>query len=150
MAKPIQLSNHGAVALREHSINPDQSAIANLQKFPHPREKTIAQYMDQNPNAPRCSRCGERCPLPEDLNQHPIPPDTAAVVCSPCTRLLAALWSKGYWKDMEDRQARKCRQCGISLHHRGRQRFCAACRKIRNRDAVRRHRRNPPKTVSDM
>lgn len=103
------------------------------------REKRIIEYMSENPNGNRCSRCGVSVKVARG---------TAACVCFRCTHLLAQLWAAGYWKK-KAKPARLCPDCGSTL--RKRRRYCDACtrRRTRKRDrAKKRQMRKQPVALS--
>ncbi len=99
------------------------SILPSNRPEPSPREKTINQYMLENPRGNKCSRCGVGVPSARG----------AACLCWCCTHLLAQLRATGYWKRKEPKQA--CPDCG-GERPKGTQR-CAGCAKKRRREKQR-------------
>jgi len=96
-----------------------------------PREKTIRQYLDSNPQGDRCSRCGDFVPRVKG----------EACVCWRCTQFLSELETRDYWKHQAP--VRTCPDCG-GERRKGKQRcdFCAGKqRRNKTRERVRRQRR---------
>lgn len=116
-------------------------ASISITEGPRMREKRIIEYMSENPNGNRCSRCGESVVVASD---------TAACLCCRCTHLLTELRKAGYWKD-ETVAARLCPDCGSTL--RKRRRYCDACtrRRTRKRDRTKKRRmRKQPVALSPI
>lgn len=67
------------------------------------REKTISEYMTDNPNGTKCSRCG--------LDVEHADKRCTASVCWRCSLLGACLMKKKYWKI----QKKKCKKCGKQI-----------------------------------
>ena len=112
-----------------------QSGVHNMQDKPRPREKTIKQYMLENPNGKLCSRCGDEVPGARG----------DACVCWRCTSLLAGMKRKGYFKK-EVEPKRLCPDCS-GERPKGKQR-CEKCTKHRRRKKQRILMRNKRSAVS--
>lgn len=96
-----------------------QSALEDLNHGRSRREKTVTEYLRDNPDGNMCSRCGRTVPSARGV----------ACLCSKCTDLLARLRAKGYWRVRE--KTRTCPDCGGTLAKR--RRYCLACAKRRRR-----------------
>ena len=100
-----------------------QSAVHDLIDEKRPREKRTLEYMAENPNGRRCSRCGEFVASARA--------DVAACLCWRCTKLLAELHKRGYWEAKG--LASSCPDGSAKLtkpKRRGRRLRCADCRAL--------------------
>ena len=99
-----------------HATKEEQQARVQALEAQAAREPTIQQYMDRNPQAPLCSRCGERVAHCSK--------EAVAAVCWECTALLVKL---AKYRPLKRANVRICPGCGGPILPR--KRFCKACRK---------------------
>ena len=114
-----------------HATKEEQQARVQAFEAQAAREPTIQQYMDRNPQAPLCSRCGERVAHCSK--------EAVAAVCWECTARLAEL---AKYRKADLAVTRKCPGCGGPIAPR--KRFCGSCakarRRLQTRDHARQHR----------
>jgi len=88
-----------------------------------PKERTANEYMQDNPQAPSCSRCGEHVGSAGRK--------AGAVLCARCTDYLSRIWHLRGKKVAR----RACPDCGAELQHK--HRYCPKCAEKRRRQSIR-------------